>query len=217
MHRIPLPEIARIRQLRKTGYSLPEIKKIVGRGSGTVFRYARGVSISPKFVEALRSKQGGSKARSRTHWETARTQSARLIGRLTSRDKLLVLAALYWGEGTKSELNIINGDASLLRVFIVCLEELGIQKAKLRFSLRLFEDIEERQAKRVWARELGVKAENIHVSELSRGKRRGKLPFGMCRIRLQKSGPYFKLIMSMIESIKSALSPRSSMDRTAAS
>ncbi len=214
MRRIPLYEIDKIRQLRKAGHSLPEIKKIVGRGSGTVFRYAHGVSISPKFIKVLRIKQGGSKARSITHWEAARAQSERLIGRITSRDKILVLAALYWGEGTKSELNIINSDSSLLRVFIVCLEELGIQKAKLRFSLRLFGDINKRQAKKFWAKELDVKAEDIRVSELSKGKRKGKLPFGMCRIRLQKSGPYFKLIMSMIESIKSRLSSRSSTDRT---
>ena len=177
MRRISDSEIEKIRQLRKTGHSLPEIKKIVGRGTGTIFRYAHSIPVASEFVGILRAKQGGSRARSKIHWENARAQSTRLIGTLTSRDKILILTALYWGEGTKSELNIINGDAGLLRVFITCLEELGIPKATLRISLRLFEDIEERQAKRFWSRELGVKVEDIRVSEFSEGKRKGKLPF----------------------------------------
>src|SRR3989338_1546198 len=47
--------------------------------------------------------------RSKLEWEKAQAEATRLVGKLTARDKILVLCALYWGEGTKRELNIING------------------------------------------------------------------------------------------------------------
>lgn len=217
MQKISVREINEIQELRRIGHSLPEIKRTVGRGSGTIFRYARSIPVDSEFVEILRSKQGGSRMRSKLEWDKAKAKSSRLIGKLTSRDKILILAALYWGEGTKRELNIINGDATLLRVFVSCLTELDISKKDLRISLRLFEDINEHKAKVFWAQELDVSRRAIYVSEFLKGKKEGKFPFGMCRIRLRRSGSYFKLIISMIESIKSELSPRSSMDRTAAS
>lgn len=212
MRKIPAREAEKIRELRRTGHSLPEIQKILNRGAGTVFRYAHSVDVPPQWLPVLRRKQGGSQARSKLAWEKAGAEASQLVGKLTSREKVLVLAALYWGEGTKSELNIINGDPNLLRVFVNCLQELDVSKNDLQISLRLFEDIRRNAAKAFWAEKLGVKAQAIHVSEVLQGRKKGKFPFGMCRIRLKKSGPYFKLIMSVIESLKSEISPRSSMD-----
>ena len=217
MKRISVAEIKRIRDLRRSGHSLPEIRRIVGRGAGTIFRYAHAVEVEPKFVPSLRLKQGGSRARSEHNWAVATAHATKLVDNLTSRDKLFLLAGLYWGEGTKRELNIINGDPSLLSVFLECLYTLGVDKGNLRISLRLFEDIERRKAILFWSRRLDVPSAVIHVSEVSKGKKSGKLAHGMCRIRVRRSGPHFKLIMSVIESIKSEISPRSSMDRTAAS
>jgi len=207
MRQISDVEIERIHQLRRVGHSTPEIVRLVGRGYGTVFRYARSVRVAPEFAGLLKSKQGGSRARARRDWEQAKARSVEIVGKLSFRDRMLVLAALYWGEGTKRELNIINGDASLLRMFIVCLEALGIKRSSLRISLRLFEDIDVQRAKEYWARELRVRSNVISVSEFSKGKKNGKLAYGMCRIRVQKSGPCFKLVMSMIESLKRGIMP----------
>jgi hypothetical protein len=217
MDKISAQEIARIKELRRTGHSLPEIKKAVNRGTGTIFRYAHSVRVAPECAEILRFKQGGSRARSKRHWDEARIRASGLVGRLAVRDKILILGALYWGEGTKRELNIINGDANLLRVFVSCLEAIGVASSDLKFSLRLFGDINERAARVFWAAQFGVSTKDIQVSEVLTSKKRGKLPFGMCRIRLQKGGEYFKLIMSVIKSISADSCPRSSMDRTAAS
>lgn len=42
-------KIKRIRLLRQKGYSLPEIKKEVRVGYGSVFRYIQGVEILPEY------------------------------------------------------------------------------------------------------------------------------------------------------------------------
>lgn len=213
MKRISDEEIQRIVELRKNGHSLPEIKKIVRRGTGTIFRYAHRVRVSKKFQRLLRDKQRGSRIRAQIQWASARTHARKLLGKLDSRDKLLVLATLYWGEGTKRELNIINGDPNLLRVFVACMLSLGVAKMDFQFSLRIYEDVDHKQAVIFWAREFSVPIEKIKIAEILNGKKRGKLRFGMCRIRLRKSGEYFKLIMAMIESIREEISPRSSTDQ----
>ena len=214
MQRIPVQLANQIRELRRTGHSFPEIRRITRGSAGTVHRYARDIAVSPEFAEELRNKRGGSKARSALLWNHARKKAAKLVGKVTTRDKLFILSALYWGEGTKSELNIINGDAELLRVFVNCLDAIGISKEDLRFSLRLYSDIDPHIARTSWAQVFRINPESIQIGEIIVGKKRGKLAYGMCRIRLKKGGSYFKLIMSMIESIRRETRSRSSTDRT---
>jgi len=57
---------------------------------------------------------------------------------------------LYWGEGTKSNLNSVrlgNTDSELLNTFILFLERIfQIKKTDMRFGLQLFTDIDEKKA-----------------------------------------------------------------------
>ncbi len=150
MRALERSEIDRIRDLRRRGYSFPEIQRKVRRGAGTIYRYGCSIRVDAQYVEALKVKQGGSRERSRKSWEVAKKRAAKLVGRVSARDKVLMLAGLYWGEGTKRELNIINGDAYLLSVFVECLRSLGVPKERLVFSLRIFDDIHEDKAIRYW-------------------------------------------------------------------
>lgn len=212
MDRIPREEIELIRKLRRSGHSLPEIKRAVDRGAATVVRYTRGIKVRQEFAERLRLRQNTSRARSQNAWAVAVGQANQLVGNLTERDKIFLLVGLYWGEGTKRELNIINGDAALLGVFLQCLYTLGLKKEDLLINLRVFEDVNRRKAIQYWSQKLDVPPQTIHISEISKGKRGGKFMYGMCRIRVRRGGAFFKLIMSMIQSIKSEMSPRSSTD-----
>lgn len=207
-------DIKRIRTLRQTGHSLPEIRKAVGRGNSTVYEIIKGVVVAEPYASVLRAKQGGSKTRSAHHWNQAVQNAQRAIGKISKRDRMLVLAALYWGEGNKTELNLINSDSDLVRIFVSCLLDIGVRPADLRVSLRIYEDIPRRKAASFWSNVVSVPLSRFGRIDVLKGKKKGKLEYGMCRIRVQKGGSYFKLIMSMIESIKSEISSRSSMDRT---
>jgi hypothetical protein len=218
MKKLDSSVVAQIRELRRTGHSLPEITSMVEVGYGTVWRYIKDVQVGSEYEAALKVKQGGSRSRSEVRWREARNSVKPLIGDISKRDKLLILAALYWGEGTKKELNIINSDPQLLAVFVDCLESLGVSRESLTYSLRTHSDVSISQSKKYWAQELGVGTNMVKSVEVVQGKKRGKLPHGMCRIRMRKGERYFKQIMSMIELIStSVICPRSSMDRTAAS
>lgn len=198
-------EVERMIYLRKTGHSLPEIGRTIGRGKGTVHRYVKDVQILPKYVEILRAKQGGSKARAIRGWNESVSKAGSLILPIKRRDKFFILASLYWGEGTKRDLNIINSDPFLIKTFVSCLYELGITKEQLRITIRIYEDMNKEKSIRYWANVLGVSEDKILNVNILHGKKNGKLEYGMCRVRVTKGEKYFKLILSMIDLIKSKI------------
>lgn len=196
--------IQRIVELRKTGHSLPEIAKITGKGKTTVFKYIKGVEVRPQFHALLKAKQGGSKERSMVKWDEANALARKLIGRFVERDKLIILASLYWGEGAKNnDLSLNNSDPFLIKVFIECLKSIGVKDDDFKINLRVYEDIDCKEAVDFWSNFLNLSKDKILGVNVLNGKKIGKLKYGMCRVRVRKGSPYFKLIISMISLIKS--------------
>lgn len=207
MPKVPISkhEIKQIIDLRKTGHSINEIREIVRRGNSTVFKYIKNIKVLPQYKLILKSKQGGSIKKSRDNWNSAASSARKLIRSIVKRDRLLILAALYWGEGNKRELNLNNSDPILIRTFIECLKDLGVRKEELKITLRLYEDINVQKAKTFWANILDISEDKILGVTILAGKKVGKLEYGMCRVRVTRGAPYFKLIMSVINLIKSDL------------
>lgn len=198
-------EIRKMLHLRETGHSLPEISMVIGRGKGTVHRYVKDTQVLSKYRETLRVKQGGSKERALRGWSEAKKKASALILPIQKRDRLLILTCLYWGEGNKKDLNIINSDPLLIKTFINCLREIGVTRSELKITIRLYEDIDKDKALRYWAGIVGIPKEKIFNVNILKGKKVGKLEYGMCRIRVTKGAKHFKLILSMIDLIKSEI------------
>ena len=209
-HKITNDEVREIIRLRKLGHSLPEIMAKVNRGSSTVFKYAKNVAIDSKYLELLRIKQGGSKKRSIQQWIIAQEKARKLIGEtLDSKSRILIAAALYWGEGAKKDFSLTNSDPRLIKTFINFLKDVGIEKDQFRITLRIYEDLEEDKAIQFWSKLIGTPKKQILNVNVLQGKKGGKLKYGMCRIRVTKGGPYLKLIQSIIEliTLKSGTTP----------
>ena len=200
---LSLQEITKIKNLRETGHTLSEIKSLTKKSNGTIWKYIEDVCVLPKYQEIWKSKRGGSKAKSEREWGEAKVKASNIIKRIGFNEKMLILSCLYWGEGNKTELNFINSDPSMIRVVILCLKELGINDAGLKISLRLFEDINKKKAVSFWTKTLSLPVGMIQKVDVIQGKKVGKLQYGMCRVRVQKGGRYFKLIMSMIDLVRS--------------
>ncbi|MFA6430269.1 MAG: hypothetical protein WC229_00660 [Candidatus Paceibacterota bacterium] len=191
--------INKIIKLRKEGLSLNDIQKIVPVGKTTIFRYLRGIKINKDI------KNTGSFRKSQRDWDFSKTIANEKIREIWSKEKMLILACLYWGEGNKRELNLINSDPNLIRIFVECLVELGVSKNELLVSIRIYEDMNADFVKGFWAKNIGIKIEQIKGVDVLIGKKEGKLKYGMCRIRVRKGGKYFKIIISMIDLIKSKI------------
>ncbi|MBI2506605.1 MAG: hypothetical protein HYY99_01395 [Candidatus Colwellbacteria bacterium] len=67
---------------------------------------------------------------------------------------------LYWGEGTKSNLNAIrlgNTDPELIKVFIKFLEKFfNIRRRDIKFGLQIFTDINPEEAMDFWIKHLRI-------------------------------------------------------------
>jgi hypothetical protein len=198
-------EIRKIQNLRKTGHTLSEIKTITKRSNGTIWKYIKGVSVLQKYKGIWKAKRGGSKAKSKYNWKEAQKKASSIIKEISFKERMLILSCLYWGEGNKTELNLINSDPSMIKVFISCLKDLGIKNDELKISLRLFENIDKEKAIYFWTKTLELPKNTIQKIDVIKGNKVGKLKYGMCRLRVKKGGKYFKLIMSMIDLIKSSV------------
>lgn len=194
--------INQIIELRKTGHSLPEIRKITGKGSATVFKYVKGVEILPEYLGDYKIKQGGSRKRASIAWEKATITAEELISAVSKEQKLIILACLYWAEGRKSDFDIINSDPDLLRVFVNCLEEIGVERDSLRISIRTYSDINKIEVINFWKNTLQINENQIINVNLLSGKKEGKLKYGMCRVRIVKGTEYYKLLIMLAKRIK---------------
>lgn len=174
----------RITQLRLRGKSILEICKETGEAKTTVQRYVREIKVPKKYRDLLREKQGGSRDRAKYLRECAIEKSAAILGTLSDRDLLLLLIGLYWGEGTKRDFSIINSDPSLIQTFIHCLDVIQVPKNRITLSLRVHSDISISDSKRFWSHATGLPIKCITRIEVIHGKKRGKLPYGMCRVRV---------------------------------
>ncbi len=198
-------EIDKIKSLRETGHTLYEIKTLTKRSNGTIWKYIKGVSVLPEYQEIWKAKRGGSKAKSNRDWKEAQNKASSIIKNVNFKEKMLILSCLYWGEGNKNELNLINSDPSMIKVIISCLKDLGVQNSELKISLRLFENIDKKKAISFWTRTLMLPKNTIQKIDVIKGNKIGKLEYGMCRLRVKKGGKYFKLIISMIDLIRQSV------------
>ncbi|MBI2462750.1 MAG: hypothetical protein HYV65_00750 [Candidatus Spechtbacteria bacterium] len=190
-------QIAKIVSLRESGHSLPEIRRITSHSNGTVFKYIQGVSIKSEFFEYWENRRKSSVFRQLKAIQKADDDVKNILGEISQKEKILVAAALYWAEGAKRDSSLINSDPELLKVFIECLYELGIMRNNLSMSLRIYEDINQEEAIKFWTNVTRLSKSQITSVDVLKGKKTGKLKYGMCRVRIIKGNHILKLFNSL--------------------
>ncbi|HLM84018.1 MAG TPA: hypothetical protein VK254_02315 [Candidatus Bathyarchaeia archaeon] len=193
-------EVERIVQLRKHGHSLPEIKNITGHGKATIYKYIYNVKILQKFKMRWDNLRRSSVLRMIESQERARAEMQGSIGKLNTRDKVLIISCLYWAEGNKKDFILTNTDPVLIKCFVEYLSEIGVKRTDLRVTIRVYEDINIQEACKFWAGVVGIKANEIRNLNILQGKKKGKLQYGMCRVRVAK-GSYFLKLLAAVKDI----------------
>ncbi|MDE2078811.1 MAG: hypothetical protein KGI73_00320 [Patescibacteria group bacterium] len=171
--------------MRKQGKSVPEISKETGVAKTTVLRHVHYIVVPEKFKSLLREKQGGSKARAQGLRENVLRETMDYMGTLSKRDLFFLLVCLYWGEGAKRDFTVINSDPLLIQTLLRGLESIGVSKSRLFFALRVHSNISIPKARRFWSATTGLPINTLRKVEVVDGKKKGKLPYGMCRIRVR--------------------------------
>ena len=190
--------IKEIQSLRRKGWSFNEIRKKTLLGSGSVYFSASKVKILPRYENIWKSKQGGSILRKRKAEEEAADKAKRAVGSLSDKERLVFLSALYWGEGGKGDFNITNTDPELVRVFVKGLKDVfGIKTDDFRVSIRTYEDLDKDKCLDFWSKITGVSKDKFVNVNVLKGKKEGKLPYGMCRLRIRKGGNMLKYLTAL--------------------
>jgi len=179
--------------------------KAVGVGYGTAFRYVREVEVALEYRKNWLGKRGGSIKRKRIAEEKAQLRARRVIGSLTDKERLIFATALYWGEGNKKDFILTNSDPRLVKVFVTGIRRIfSLPKDRLKAGIRIFEDMDHDRCLEFWSGVVGIPVEDFVSTEVLKGKKKGKLPYGMCRIRVSKGGEMLKYFQALSEAVSEA-------------
>lgn len=201
-------EIERIVYLRQRGFSLSEIKRMTGKAQTTIFRYIKDVKILPEYISEWAGKRGGSIKRKRIKEKLAFEEGIKFVGKLSDREKLLFLCALYWAEGSKKDFGLSNTDPGLIKIFVKILKEvLNINIARLRVSIRIYEDLNREECLDYWSKIVDIPKDKFVNVNVLPGKKKGKLKYGMCRIRISRGGDILKKINGINKAIEKLYAP----------
>jgi len=212
-------------QLRLKGKSYGEIKKILGIPKSTLSSWFKDLKLSKETQRILEEKGRVPRAqlikfnRQRTNRiqvenERIRRKAFKEINTFTKRELLLIGAALYWGEGYKSErsnkgsVEISNANPEFIALSLRFFREiLDVPEEKIKVSLLLHPNIDEQSAIHFWSQITSIPEERFgttnQVSRASKGRRpKNTLPYGTLRLRIYKRQKFFQ-IKGWIDGLKS--------------
>ncbi len=212
--RLTLKTIQKIKFLRSQGNSLPEISEKLCIPKTTVFRYVQGVKILPEFLTTWSIKRGGSRKRKLLKETRAFEEGKKLVKKLSNKEKILFLSALYWAEGNKKGFDLSNTDPALIKVYVNGLREVfGVNDDRFRVSIRLYEDLDKEKCLLFWSQIVNIPKEKILGVDILSGKKKGKLEYGMCRIRILKGGDLLKKVNGINKAVIEKFVPIAQLDR----
>ena len=201
-------EIKQIIYLRKRGYSIPEISRVRKISKSTISRHVQDIVILSKYRSRWLARRNASKIISERGWQEARTRAKKAVRCITQKDLVLIGAALYWAEGSKKDFGLSNTDPVLIRIFLFILRNaFKIKDTDLKISLRIYEDLDKAACLRFWSRITGIKLNKSTSINVLYGSKKGKLKYGMCRIRVRRGGLLLKEIFSIINQIDGLTAP----------
>ncbi|MBY8871549.1 helix-turn-helix domain-containing protein [Micromonospora sp. PLK6-60] len=175
-------------QLRREGCSVPVIASRVGVSRSTAYQWVKHLPLDTDGPAAARRREHA-KAMTDARWAAHRVardaarakmhaEAGEVVGgSLDERDLLLLGAALYWCEGSKSKpwrrddhVRFINSDPGLLALFLRFLETCGIGRDAVTYRVSIHETADADAAVRWWARTLELPVQRFNRSNIKRHK-----------------------------------------------
>lgn len=196
--------------MRLQGRSYSDIQKSLNLPSkGTLSNWFRNLQLSPEAKAILRKRTITASTQNFLKFNTIRTKRIKSenknefkggqhrVGSLTKRELMLIGAALYWGEGTKSDnlgrwptLSFANSDPTMVIVYMKFIRKIfGVANIKIRGGIHLYPSTDIGKARKYWSNITKLPTDHFYVttvvSHLSAGKRNPRLlPHGTVTLRV---------------------------------
>lgn len=195
-----IEKIRQLKNFRKKGYSINELVIKFSIPKTTVWHHVHNIKIPKKYAIILKSKQGGSANRKQINLEKAK-QCAQELLNSSSKEFLIVISMLYWGEGSKKVCEFINSDGRMIQIYLVILRKiLKIPEKSIKPTMRIFSGMNENECLNYWSKITKITKNNFLV-RFNDGGIKCKTKYGMCRITIKKGSYILKIMHSLIELI----------------
>lgn len=195
-----IEKIEKLKKLRRKGFSLNKLAMELSIPKTTAWHHIHNIRIAPKYTAALLANQGGSAKRKQKNLEQARKYAQRLL-RGPNRDLSIIMAMLYWGEGSKKACEFINTDERIIKSYLIVLRNVfNIPDEFIKPTMRIYSGMDERECLNYWSRVTKIPKSKF-VIRFNDGGTKGRTRYGMCRITVKKGGNILKLIRALIDQI----------------
>jgi hypothetical protein len=214
------------RRLRRMdGTPLKQIAAKLGVSVSSVHGWTRDIELTDEQRSRNLARPGQA---ARVLAEGRRRQARRvrlkyqLEGRRRARDGDPVHASgcmLYWAEGSKdrSRVQLCNSDGELVRFFCRFLRtEFGVGPEDFRLSLNFYtgNGVSTRDIERHWLEALDLPRNSFNKHTINAlptstsGRRRHRLPYGVCKVAIRRSMPIVQHIYGAIQDYIGSDEPR---------
>ena len=205
-----LEKRARARDLRAAGETLADIAAEIGVWKGSVSLWVRDVEFEPR--PRRRARRRGPNAlqrRKAAEIERLLEEGRERIGALSEREFLVAGAALYAGEGSKTDgcISFANSDPRMIHFFCCWLRHFfAVDEARLRVRLYLHAGLDLAAATEFWAGVAGISAEQFHTpyrAEADETRRYNKHEHGCATVRYGCSRTH-RAVMGLVSALLSS-------------
>jgi len=210
------PKYQEVIKLRLKGKSYREIARAIGVSKNSVSRWCKNLKL-PQIAQRILEKKSNYPKELFKKYNQLRAKKVRIENQKIEREAIkeiralskyelkLIGAALYWGEGYKSErsrskcVQLSNSDPYLVALFLRFLREIiGISEEKLIVSIRVHPNIDAKDAIQFWSKVTKLPKERFHIvrqiSRASQGKRPfNSLPYGTLDVRFSGRQKFYQI------------------------
>ena len=190
------------RKFRRSGHSVREIAKQTRCSKSSISKWVRDIPLTSEQIKKLKSNQDKGRAKAANHPNSPKNVWAKIRSNITksaageisskcSLDTLKVVgSSLYWAEGYKSGLNMVNfcnSDPCMIRLMMDFFKKVcKVPIAKFRGAVHIHPHLDREKAVKFWSKISGIPIKQFHKTQIAVSKasknKRDTLPLGTFRI-----------------------------------
>ena len=209
--------------LRRKGESIKDIAKKVKVAKSTVSLWCRDIELSFAQIKKLhdkmvkgsyRGRMKGARGQYRKRLERIKISEADgigKIGKMSDRDLLIAMAALYWGEGSKKkrELRVNNSDPEMIKFIIAVFKRVWrVKRSRFTLSVMINKSHRKREEeiKNYWSKITRIPESQFGQMVFIKSKNKKKYDnfpkyYGTLTVKIRKSSDIYYQVMGLIKGL----------------
>lgn len=210
------------RKLRKAGLSYGEIRDKLKIAKSTLSFWLKTIKLNQEQKQRLYTKQTFILNSGPQSQKNRRKRQIDLITKAAVTEIRLPIAlntyrlfgaALYWAEGSKTQMfDMTNSDPNLILFWVKWLQKVFKIPAKiLKARLNIYPQQNDRRIKKFWSDLTGIPFKNFgksHVKSLSKNYKKNNLYYGTIRVEVPKGTDLRYRVYGWLEVMLSNISPK---------